>query len=118
MLGPCCDNTMSNTLKRNIPFLNLLAQSGQPRRKHLLSKVSRSEVQSVCEICLNILKGHIPLDKHNYKRLKRKQGTLRQLADKKISVKHKTKLVKQQGGFIASLASIALPIIASLLKTS
>ena len=72
----------------------------------------------MCEICLNVLKWNIPLDDKNYKKLKRKQTLIRKLADKKVSAKQKTKLVSQQGGFLASLASIALPAIASLLKQS
>lgn len=103
-------------LQNSEPFLRLLARSSAKRRKALLNQVTRDELKSLCEICLNILKGNIPLDDKTYHKLKRHKAKLRTLANKKIPVKQKKKVVNQHGGFIGTVAAIALPLLASLLK--
>ena len=103
-------------LKSSEPFLRLLARSSAKRRKALLSQVTRDELKSLCEICLNILKGNIPLDDKTYNKLKRHKSKLRTLADKKTSSAHKQHIVNQHGGFIGTIAAIALPLLANLLK--
>ena len=106
---------MSKRLKTNQPFLHLLARSGAKRRKSLLKQATKEELTTLFEICLNILQGNIPLSSYMHKKLKRAQNTLRQLADKKISITRKKKVVNQKGGFLGTVASIALPLLASIL---
>ena len=103
-------------LKASEPFLNLPARSSAKRRKALLSQVTRNELKSLCEICLNILKGNIPLDDKTFHKLKRYKSKLRTLADKKTPLAEKKKIVNQHGGFVGTVAAIALPLLASLLK--
>jgi outer membrane lipopolysaccharide assembly protein LptE/RlpB len=106
---------MSIRLQKNQPFLHLLARSSAKRRKSLLQQATKDELTALFEICLNILRGHLPLTPQLHKKLKKEQKTLRTFADKKISLKHKKKLVNQKGGFLGALAGIALPLLAQLL---
>ena len=106
---------MSKRLKTNQPFLHLLARSGAKRRKSLLKQATKEELTSLFEICLNILRGNIPLSTYMHKKLKREQNTLRRFADKKISITRKKKLINQKGGFLGTVAGLALPLLVQIL---
>jgi hypothetical protein len=106
---------MSKRLRINQPFIHLLARSSAKRRKFFLKQATKEELASLFEICLNILRGHVPLSVHMHKKLERERHTLRTLADKKISLRRKKKVINQKGGFLGTLAAIALPLLAQLL---
>ena len=106
---------MSKRIKTNQPFIHLLARSSAKRRKLLLKQATKEELSSLFEICLNILKGNIPLSTQAFKKLQRHKNLIRTLGNKRVSIKHKKKIVNQKGGFIGSIAAIALPLLAGLL---
>ena len=106
---------MSKRLQDNQPFLQLLARSSAKRRKALVKQATKEELAALFEICFNILRGNLPLSTHMHKKLERERQTLRTLADKKISLKRKKKVINQKGGFLGTVASIALPLLASLI---
>lgn len=105
---------MSKALKNSEYYLRLLAKSSPRRRKVLLDHVNKEELKSLCEICLNILKGNISLDAKNFRRLKRNRQTIKVLANSKVPIKVKRQVVNQKGGFLGTLASVALPLLVSL----
>lgn len=73
---------MSTTIIRQCePFLQMLAGSTPKRRKVLLKDSTMNEVKSVCEVCLNIIRGNIPLNEKQRRKLRRKKWVLRDLAD-------------------------------------
>lgn len=106
---------MPTRLRNSQPFLQLLARSSAKRRKALLKQITKEELAALFEICFNILRGNIPLNSYMRKKLIRERHTLRTLADKKISLNRKKKLINQKGGFLGTVASLALPLLASLL---
>ena len=93
----------------------MLSRSSAKRRKALIKQATREELATLFEICFNILRGNLPLNTYMKKKLKRERHTLRTLADKKVSLQRKKKVANQKGGFLGTVASIALPLIASLL---
>lgn len=107
---------MSTRIKANTPFLHLLARSGTRRRKNLLKQATKEELSSLFEICLNILRGNIPVKGKDYEKLKQQRHLIRELANKRVSIKQKKKLINQKGGFIGSLVAIALPVLTQLLR--
>ena len=102
------------------PFLHLLAKSSSKRRKNLLHQATKEELTALFEICLNIIKGNIPLTAKQLKTLKHHRQIIRQLANKKKSFKSKKKIVSQKGGAIGAVAGtvakLVLPLLASLLQ--
>ena len=101
----------STTIK---PYFELIAQSTPKRRKKLLKVINRGELEGLCEICLNILKGNINLNTEQINALKKNKKLIRQLSNRQISQTQKKDIINQNGGFIASLASIVLPMLTSL----
>jgi len=107
---------MSVLLKDNIHLLHVL-KSGNPAVRNLLIKnSSNSLTRCLCEICLNILKGSIPLSTVQKKLLKRHRSTLHLLANKKQSLSRKKREIIQKGGFLPLILSPILSIAAELLK--
>lgn len=106
---------MSKRLQNNQPFLHLLSRSSAKRRKALIKQATKDELTSLFEICFNILRGNIPLNSYMKRKLKRERHTLRKLADKKVTIQKKKQVVNQKGGFLGTVASLALPVLASLI---
>ena len=111
---------MNKKLLAQEPFLRLLARSGSKRRKRLLQQAPKDELTSLFEICLNIIRGNIPLNSTHYKKLKRHRTLLRTLGDKSVSLQRKKRLVNQKGGAIGTvvgtIASLVLPLLSRLIK--
>ena len=106
---------MSTRIKANHAFLQLLARSTAERRRMLLKHATKDELMSLFEICLNILRGNLSIKGKDYEKLKRQRHLIRTLADKQVAIKEKKKIVNQKGGFIGTLAAIAVPALAQLL---
>lgn len=80
-------------------------------RKSLLQKIDSSCIKAICECCLNTLKGNVPISKDQKKSLSRHRKVLRTLADRKVSLIKKRKLIIQKGGFL----NILIPTVLSAL---
>jgi hypothetical protein len=97
-------------LKQHRYFLNLLAKSSPSQKRALLRSADKSQISSLCEICLNVLAGNIPIKVKKFSKYKK---TIRKIADKKTSLNTKKRLlVNQIGGFLPAL----LPIVLSALS--
>ena len=105
---------MSKALKNSQHYIQLLAKSGPKRRKALLGQATGEELRGLCEICLNLLKGNIPLSDRDFQKLKRNSKTIKVLASSKIPLKVKKRVVSQKGGFLGALASIAIPLLTDI----
>lgn len=100
-------------IKRNFHFLHMLAKSHPTQRKALLKSANNKQIKSVCEVCLNILKGNVRV---NVKKIKKYKQTLRKLAKRNISNESKKRvLVNQSGGFIPLIAPAIISAISGII---
>ena len=106
---------MSTRIRANQAFLHLLARSTSERRRLLLKHATKDELMSLFEICLNILRGNLNIKGKDYTKLKKERHLISQLANRRVTFNKKKKLINQKGGFIGTLASIAVPALAQLL---
>ena len=107
---------MSERLKRNALLLKALYHAKPSKRKDILKHCSPDFLQALCELSLNLLKGHLKVSPSQYRQLNRQKNIIRLLADKKTSLKRKHQVLKKQtGGFILPLLSAAVPILGNLL---
>lgn len=109
-------------IKRQYHFLQLLARSHPKQKNALLKSANNAQIESICEICLNILNGNIPA---NVTKLKKYKNLLRMLSKKTCSLQKKKKmLINQSGGFlpiiapalISALGAVLGPIISKSIK--
>ena len=105
---------VSKLIRQHHSALCTLASEKPKTRKILLEKAKRPVIDALSECALNLLKGSIKLSEKQKKKLKRFKNYLRELANKRVSLKKK-KLITQRGGFIPALLSAILPVIGSLI---
>ena len=68
----------------------------------MIDYTEKGEIIALQEIVKNLLSGNIPLNKKQTNRLKKHKLLLRKLVNK-CTLRKKKSLLKQQGGFLASL---------------
>jgi hypothetical protein len=96
-------------------FLTLLGNTKNKKRRNALIEVGTSgEIDGVSECILNILMGRVPLKPNQIRKLRKIKRYLRQLADKKCSLKKRKHILKQKGGFLGALIPIAVSALGSL----
>ena len=93
-------------------LLEKIKYSSQIERKALLKALTNKEVKLLCEVCLNLVHGHLKVNNPTtFNKLKKHRKLLSDLADKRKPIKRKRQLINQKGGFIGALAAATLPII-------
>jgi len=83
--------------------LSVLTKSKPPMRKQLIQTAPKEIIDTVCECCLNVLKGTVPLSKIQKQKLGKHRNVLRQMVKKKIPLQQKKKMLVQRGGFLPML---------------
>jgi len=106
---------MSSRLSRNLYLLKLLYKSSPKQRGVILHSAPDELILALCEVALNILHGKIPLTAKQLGSLKRRKTEIKYVANKKINIARKRRMINQKGGFLLPLLSIALPFITSLI---
>jgi len=108
---------MTKLLKKFLPILkNYKNLSKGEKRKYLRSTTF---AKCICEICLNLIKGVIPIKKYHKQKLRRHSNILKKLTrkNKKKNFVNKKKLLQTGGAFLPLLFSIVTPILTKLLTS-
>ena len=105
---------MSERMRRYLPTLRRIQRLGDRARRNLIKKCDKNLIDCFCECSKNVLKGNVPLNKPQLKKLRREKHNLRALALKKTTLKTKRRIL-QKGGFIGALLPPILSIIGGLL---
>ena len=96
-------------LSRHRKTLLLISKSSPKAAKKIIAKANGSLIKAISEICLNILNGVIPLSNPKKRDIGRFKDSLRSMVGRGNLVAKRATL--QRGGFLAALASVALPLI-------
>ena len=97
-------------------MLHVLCKAKLAVIKAILKEGNKDLVETLCECCINVLYGNVPLTSSQKKKLARFKRVMRKLAVKsKTSLKQKKKLL-QTGGFLPALIAPALGLLSALLK--
>ena len=107
---------MTFNLKRQAPLLLALVKAHPHVCKTILRGAEKDLLQCLSECALNILKGNVTLKPSEKARLTKYWQKLRKVADKKVSLKQKHKIVQTRGFAHALLAPLLAPLIAPLAK--
>jgi len=99
-------------------FLQYLVQANPKERKKLIKNASKVEINSVCEVCKNILAGRIPLKGQQHRRFCRFKNIVRKLANRRIGLETKRRILQQQrgGALLPLLAPLVIPLISGLIS--
>ena len=104
-------------INRNGAFLQYALKAKPKERKNLLKHASKVELNSICEVCKNILAGRIAVGAAQHRRLCKHKSVLRKLANKRIKLETKRKILQQQGGaLLPLLAPLIIPLVSGLIN--
>lgn len=110
---------MSARVRKHLPLLKWLSTASPKTTKAVLKVADAEVLNCICECCLNVLKGNVPLSPAQKRRLSKCKGVLRQLGGpRSLSLKKKRQLV-QSGGFLGALPimmRLVLPLVAGALS--
>lgn len=103
--------------------LKLLIQCPSKTRKAVIQNGDSGLINALCECALNLLKGRVHLTKKQRGTLRRHKKHLRTLADRKVKIPRKKKIL-QKGGFLPALLapfigpalSLLTPAVGALAK--
>jgi hypothetical protein len=102
-------------MKSQLGHLRLLNKAKPTERAAVLENADRELLMAICEIALNVLCGNVKLTKPLKSALCKHRHTMRQLADERLPLAKKRKLLIQKGGFLPALIAPALSVLTSLL---
>jgi len=105
-------------VKSNYYALHVLREAEKKLRKAITSNCNKELVNSISECILNVLNGNVKLTGCNTRKLRKHKVTLGKVADRRVPLSTKKKLIVQRGGFLLPLFSAILPAIASLIFPS
>lgn len=105
---------MSANLKKNFIVLKALTVLDKRQRIALLATSPNKLILALCELIDNVIHNKVKLNEKDRKRLQRYRSILREIADRKVSIKKKRQHLVQTGGAILPLLIPAVAAIASL----
>jgi len=96
-------------IKNHLTFLSNLTKSSVSEFKHLIEKASKSRINAICEILLNILSGNIHSSDSDINKLSKHKRVLRKLSQKKNSVDIRRNSITRNAKFIMEILTSFLP---------
>lgn len=98
-------------IKQNAVFLKATTIAHPQQGKALLQTAKQEQLDSICEIILNIVKGSIPLKEDIFQKASKFKKALRQIVTKCFNKKARKELMIKYFSIIQKLLSAALPVI-------
>ncbi len=105
----------SKNLIKNKEIIILCSKLKTPLLKKIIKYSDKDFIHAISEICDNVIKGNVPLTKHQFKGLKRYYKHLKIIANKKKSIALKKKHI-QVGGFLPALITPLLGFLGSIIS--
>jgi len=102
------------SLKKDRDVLLVLAKATPSLAKSIIKTAPASLIKTLSEIAFNCLSGNIKISPVSKRKLKRFKKNLRVLANRSKSISTKKRTL-QEGGFIGTLAGLAIPILGELI---
>ena len=106
---------MCENIKKNIPFLQLLARTNSDSQRYALLKTATpTQVRVLSEISYHVLTGHCKINRTDRQLFRSKINTLKKLASRNRSYKSKKRIINQQGG---AFFNLIVPLLGAILPT-
>ena len=100
-------------VRQNFEFLSYLSSIPPRRQKLLIKGADRPLLESLSEICINLLHHRLELSKAQIDKLRPFERQIYQLSQRRHSVAKKKRIVQTGGAFITALLSTVLPALVS-----
>ena len=103
-------------IKENADFLKATTSAHPKQCKALLETAKHSQLESICEIVLNIVRGNLTLPEVVFSKAKRYKTVLRKLATKCGNKKKRKELIVKYCRIIQKLLATVLPLLGLILS--
>ena len=106
----------TSAVARERDFLAYFTKQTPAKRKELIARLQRPQLNSLSEVFSNLLKGNIsPRGTHLIKQLHPYRAAIRKLALKKTSLSEKRKILASKRG--GNILGLILPVVSRLIKS-
>ena len=105
---------MDLLVKTQLAFLELLATSERKQARALISTMTKSQLNAICEVLINIRFGNIAVNEKDIKKLQRKKNAIVQLTSKTTEANIRKTLIEKEVALILMIIKSILPKIKSL----
>ena len=106
--------TPSEKVLKHKGSLELLSKCKPKQRKANIETAEKEQIRAICECILNVLNENVPLPPHQLPKLRPYKKVLEDLADKRVGIKKKRKLLKLKGGFLPFVLGPILSVLGGL----
>jgi len=103
-----------NRLKKHAAALKTISQAKPALANAIIKHADKELIDTLCECCLNVAKGRVPLSKSQKTKLGKHKIAIRKLISKETST-NKRKKILQRGGFIGPITSLLMPLVGRVL---
>lgn len=105
---------MSTNVREHLPILKYIAKTPSRRRRMLIKQCATNNfARCISECCWNVINGRVPLSDSEKRKLCKYKKTLRELANRRVSLTSKKRTL-QSGGFLPLLPLLIGPVIKTL----
>ena len=101
-------------IKSTYHTLQVLKIARPKLRKAIISNSNKDLLNSINECILNIVKRKYSVTRFAKRKLKKHKSNLRSLADKRLPLTTKKRIIVKRGGFLLPLLTAVLPTLASI----
>ena len=101
-------------MKTQLGFLELLATSEGKQAWALISTMTKSQLNAICEVLINIQFGNIAVNEKDKKKLQRNKNAIVQLSSKTTGANIRKALIEKEVALILTIVKPILPKINSL----
>ena len=100
---------MGLLVKTQLAFLELLATSLRKQTQALISTMTKSQLNAICEVLINIQFGNITINEKDKKKLQRKKNFIVQLTSKTTGANVRKALIVKEVALILTIIKSILP---------
>ena len=100
-------------VRQHFEFLSYLSSIPPRRQKLLIKGADCPLLESLSEICMNLLQHRLELNRQQIEKLRPFKRQIYQLSQRQHSVAKKKRIVQKGGAFITALLSTVLPALVS-----
>lgn len=88
---------MSQRIRSHLVLFKIISQADKKLIKALFKFLDKDFVEALSECCYNFLKGNIKVSTISLRKLNNHKTSIRELGDKKKSIKSKKEVISQKG---------------------
>ncbi len=107
---------MSELVRKQRHFLNLLSETDPKQRKRLLETITRKQVKAVSQIAHNVIKSVVKLTSSEKERLQKRRRFIHVLGNRMIGYERKRRAISANQTALVTLIRVVTPHLRSILQ--